>query len=358
MGTRTEHQVDLLVETAGQITRDSLQVTVPGWEVLEMFSDGVVVADATGAVAYANPVAETLFRRVCGIHDIEQANLSEICFDPAVEKAALVGKTCVSKEVRVKDLVLFVKALPLFKSGEISGCVMVIRDVTEIRAKEKELLVKSAVIQEIHHRVKNDLQTIASLLRLQQRRVDSVAVKNAYADSINRILTIAIVYEVLSKQGLELIDVKEVAEKIVEMQRTATPEPDTRIAAGVTGDKIVLTGKQAMSVGLIVNELVHNAISHAFHGRSEGEIEVSLEDKGAFVVVRVRDNGTGFPKGFSLRKAPTLGLSIVQALVEDDLRGVIEISSRNGAHIEVRFPKRGDQEGVLHHGATEGGRRR
>ncbi|MGE5484770.1 MAG: sensor histidine kinase [Ignavibacteriales bacterium] len=345
-GSQAGRQVELLMasEPAGE--------SLP-----ELLTDGFIVAGAGGDITYANRAARALFRRLHGEGDIEEARLGEVCADPAVEKALVEDNTWVEREVKVQGLVLLVRAVPLFKWGQVSGYAMVVRDVTEARGIEEELAAKSAAIQEIHHRIKNDLQIVAGLLRLQQRRVHSAAMKGVLADSIDRILAVAAVHEILSSGGSGLVDVREVAEKIVTMQQTTQREPGRNIEIRVSGDRIMLAGKRAMSAGLVINELTHNAFSHAFSARAEGRIEVALEDKGQSVVLRVSDNGTGFPEGFFAKKSPTLGLSIVRALVADDLKGVIEISNRNGAYIEVEFPKQAEREGVLRCGETKGRRR-
>lgn len=352
-GAELEPQVEMLVETAKNVT-ESLQAAGGGWQAHDIFLDGFLVADSEGTITYASPLAERLLGGLCEKSPITGANIREVCLDPSLEKAILVDRVYTVKEIGVGDLLLQVRGLPLLKNGGVSGYVLAVRDLTDVRKKERELMVKSAVIQEIHHRIKNNLQMIASLLRLQQRRVDSPETRNAFADSINRVMTIAIVHDVLSRDGLELIDVREVVERIAEMQRATGSEHDGRIAVKVTGDRVVLASRQATSVGLIVNELVNNSMCHAFAGRESGEIEVNLKDEGAYVAVRVSDNGTGFPEEFLLGRPPTLGLSIVQALVEDDLNGTLTAANREGACTQIRFPKKSGPEGVQWHGAVEG----
>ncbi len=326
----TKRQVELLLKIVDETTGEPFS---------DLFEDGFLIADAEGVITHANHTAESMLRRLSGLDEVVGTEIRKACPDPEIERAILVDKTGVSREVRLRDHVLLVRAIPLFKSSGISGYAMVMRDITQIREKDKQIAVKSAIIQEIHHRMKNDLQTIAGLLRLQQLRLESPAAKDAFSDSINRILAVATVHEVLCRGGPDLIDVIEVAEKIVKMHLGAVRGTEGRITASVTGDRILLSGRQAMSIGLIINELTQNAIKHAFRGRADGEILVTLENRDQSVLVRVSDNGNGFPDNFATTNPPTLGLSIVRTLAVDDLGGVIGISNRNGACVEVVFPR-------------------
>ncbi|NPV71335.1 MAG: histidine kinase [Firmicutes bacterium] len=354
---RTEAQVELLVETAEQLTETLLQVAMQDRALPDILMDALVVANHEGVVTYANPIAVSIYKKL-GIHnDVIGRKLTDLSLDSSIAKALLEDGTFVTREINVGNLVLLIKALPLLRAAKVVGYIMLIRDISEIRSKEKELMVKSAVIQEIHHRVKNNLQTIASLLRLQQRRVDSPSVKKAFADSINRIMSTAIVHEVLSREGLEMINVKEVAQEIAQMLKSTMIEPDRNIVTNISGDEIVLTSKQATSVGLIINELVHNAIDHAFGERKEGSINIVFRDSASIVSIEVHDDGWGFPEHFSIRKSRGLGLSIVHALVEEDLKGMIRFSNVSGAHIHITFPKTVESQEVFGDGANQGGRR-
>ena len=173
-------------------------------------------------------------------------------------------------------MVLVMRALPVLHKGKVQRLVVLVSDVTELRKKEKELLIKSAVIQEIHHRVKNNLQTIASLLRLQARRSTSPEVQAALRESVNRILSISVVHEFLSQQDAEIIDVAEVARNILETVSQNMLEPEFDLNTELDGNTVILPSEQASSLALVINELIQNSLEHAFVGRKKGTIGISI----------------------------------------------------------------------------------
>ncbi|MGL5513157.1 MAG: sensor histidine kinase, partial [Sporomusa sp.] len=223
--------------------------------------------------------------------------------------------------------------------GFLERTVFIISDVTEIRKKEKELLVKSAVIQEIHHRVKNNLQTIASLLRLQARRTCSAEVKAALRESINRILSISVVHEFLSQQDREFIDVAEVTKNILDSVIQNMLEPDFNIETVLNGQTVILPSEQASSLALVINELIQNSIEHGFVGRKEGLIGVDITTTSEGYQVDIYDNGIGLPANFCLDNTSSLGLQIVRTLIENDLGGKFCLFSRTGTHAFITIPK-------------------
>ena len=145
---------------------------------------------------------------------------------------------------------------------------------------KKELMLQSVVIKEIHHRIKNNLQTVASLLVFRPGRVDSEQAKKALHDSISRILSIAVVHEVLSKEGMDMVDVRSVLTQMIDMIIHNMVDRDRHIVINLTCDSFTLFSRQATSLILIINELVHNALEHAFVRRDRGiiNIEVKQED--------------------------------------------------------------------------------
>jgi two-component sensor histidine kinase len=218
-----------------------------------------------------------------------------------------------------------------------AGALMLIRDITEIRVKEKELMLQSVVIKEIHHRIKNNLQTVASLLRLQARRVDSQQTKKALSDSISRILSIAVVHEILSKEGMDMVDVRSVLTQMIDMIIHNMVDRDKNIEINLNCDSFTLFSKQATSLILIINELVHNALEHAFVRRNSGIIDVKVKQEENEILLVVADNGIGFNKK-DINDSNSLGLNIIRTLVEEDLKGTINIIRNRGTRVEVKFP--------------------
>lgn len=202
-----------------------------------------------------------------------------------------------------------------------------------------KLMVKSAIIQEMHHRVKNNLQTIASLLRLQMHHYENPTVTEVLQESINRILSIAAVHDILSREDLDLISVNQVTETILEHTRQSIIKPQMQVEMGVEGAEILLPSSQATSMALILNELLQNAVEHGFEDRDTGKIQIKFERTAGRIRVEVVNDGAPLPPDFDVHSNNTLGLQIVQSLVREDLGGQFSIASENGlTTVNIDFP--------------------
>ena len=192
-----------------------------------------------------------------------------------------------------------------------------------IAIEHAKLMVKSAIIQEMHHRVKNNLQQVASLLRLQMHYAErGRSVEQVLTESLNRILAIASVHELLAREDLDIISVKKVAEQILQATAQGILAPGKHIAMNIEGPDILLPSAQATSVALILNELVQNAVEHGFGpGMDDGEIRITLAEEPKTLTLKVANDGTPLPEGFDIKKTDSLGLQIVESLVRGDLQG-------------------------------------
>jgi two-component sensor histidine kinase len=199
-----------------------------------------------------------------------------------------------------------------------------------IAIEHAKLMVKSAIIQEMHHRVKNNLQQIASLLRLQMHYVGERNVEQVLTESLNRILAIASVHELLSREDLDIISVKKIAESIVAATSQSVVAPGKHIRMHIEGPDILLPSSQATSVALILNELLQNAVEHGFgDGSDEGHIAIALAEDAHQVRLSVANDGTSLPDNFDFRKVDSLGLQIVDSLVRGDLQGKFTLSKED-----------------------------
>ena len=196
-----------------------------------------------------------------------------------------------------------------------------------------------ALVREVHHRVKNNLQVIASLMRMQSRRVESDEARTVLEESVNRILSVAVVHEFLSQNAQGTINLEEVARRILSQVQQGLVDPTKRIALTVKGPAIWLPAERATQCALVINELVQNAIEHGLAERDEGSVEVERVDHGDSVDILVVDTGEGLPTGFDLSTDANLGLRIVRSMVERDLRGQFELSSGDGTRATVRLDK-------------------
>jgi two-component system, sensor histidine kinase PdtaS len=300
--------------------------------------DGVIRIDADGRVLYMSPNAVSSLHRM-GIHANPRGQrLTEIGFDDHAVRSASQLKAPVTEEVERGDSSLMLRAVPILSAGGVDGAVVLLRDVSELRRRDRMLLSKDATIREIHHRVKNNLQTIASLLRLQGRRLDSPEAKQALDESVRRIRSIAIVHETLAHSAGDVVDFAEIVAPMVRMVEDTVGGPDRSVHVEVSGVPGEFDSEIAMPLAVVLNELVQNAVDHAFDGMSSGHVSIRFDRTPEHLDLEVRDDGVGLPDGFVLERATGLGLQIVQTLVRTELNGSIAIRPDAGTVVEIRVP--------------------
>lgn len=205
---------------------------------------------------------------------------------------------------------------------------------TALAIENARLVTNAAVVREMHHRIKNNLQNVAMLLRLQMSGERQVSAREVLHESVNRILSIAAVHEVLSQRGFRLVDLKEVLTRVGRAVAQNMRRPDQAIEVAVEGDEVALPSQAATSLALAVNELIQNALEHAFVGRSQGRVIVSLRRACGELTVEVQDDGVGLID----RSSHQLGLEIVETLVCEDLRGEWSLAGNGGTTVRIRIP--------------------
>jgi two-component sensor histidine kinase len=309
--------------------------------------DGYLRLDRTGHVVYASPNALSAYRRLGVSADLIGVHLGRTIarlaggtgLDEPRGSAALAAvlrfREPRDSEVEAQGATVLLRALPLLPGGEPRGALVLMRDVTELRRRDRQILGKDATIREIHHRVKNNLQTVAALLRLQARRLDEPQARAALEESVRRVASIAMVHETLSLAVDESVRFDGIADRVLAMcAEVAAPESEVSVVR--RGDFGVLLAEVATPLAMVLTELVQNAVEHAAARRIEVEVERTTE---ALAVV-VRDDGLGLPVGFTLDGSTRLGLTIVRTLVEGELRGTIELAPgvRGGTAARLVLP--------------------
>jgi two-component sensor histidine kinase len=310
--------------------------------------DGVMRLDAEGTVSYASPNAVSAIHRLGHVGDVTGNSLMRIASEmlrddePVDERLALVvtGRVPWRTEVESRGASVSVRAIPLTEAGQRTGALLLLRDVSELRRRERELLTRDATIREIHHRVKNNLQTVAALLRMQARRLGDSEARAALDEAVRRVGTIALVHETLSQGFDETVDFDEiVARGLVDMVEVATREVPVR--AERIGSFGRLRAEDATALAMVVTELVQNAIKHGLAqtgGAVSVEAERSRDDRDEFLTVTVTDDGSGLPGGFD-PSTSGLGTQIVVSLVQD-LGGRITWGSAKPHGTTVQFVAR------------------
>ncbi|HET6497934.1 MAG TPA: histidine kinase N-terminal domain-containing protein [Coriobacteriia bacterium] len=305
------------------------------FSTVRVAGDGMVRFDAGGRVVYASPNAVNIMR-LAGLEGSLAGTPGtalpggSVAVDPVLRRAA---GTALAVEARVEGRVLGYRVIRL-----TDGALALVHDRTEAYRREQEIKVKEATIREVHHRVKNNLQTIASLLRIQARRAESDEARRALGEATERVSSMAVVHDMLAASTEERIDFAEAAKTVVDLVRQGLAGESEAVAVEVAGSTGLVPSHVATSLALVVAELVHNAIEHGFAERGSGAVSVSMRRLQREVVLQVRDDGAGMPPGFDPASAATLGLSIVRTIVEDNLHGTISFSGARGTTVTVRFP--------------------
>jgi two-component sensor histidine kinase len=242
-------------------------------------------------------------------------------------RALLAGGSQGEWEIENLKASLLVRVIPLRQEGASAGSIVLLRDVTELRLRERELVSKEATIREIHHRVKNNLQTVAALLRLQGRRLDSPEARAALDEAERRVGSIALVHETLSQSFDETVDFDEIADRLLRTVLDVTGE-------NVRGERIgsfgSIPGVIATPLAMVLTELIQNATEHAYGGGG-GQLTIAVNRIRDRLRLRVSDDGAGFPADFDPATAgssQSLGLSIVSTLVEGELGGSLTFEQR------------------------------
>jgi two-component sensor histidine kinase len=316
--------------------------------------DGFIRLNGTGIVTFASPNAISAYHRMGLAAELEGHNLVAITrpliSDPfeAQELAdhvrdSLAGGSSMRMEVDAGGAAVLLRTLPLVVHGEAVGAGVLIRDVTEVKRRDRALLSKDATIREIHHRVKNNLQTVAALLRLQARRTNNAEGREALIESVRRVSSIALVHDALSMSVDEEVNLDEVVDRIIPiMNDVAAPvDSDSPIRINRVGELGVLDADRATALIMVITELVQNAIEHAFdRSTQQGCVTIRAERSARWLDVVVHDDGRGLPEGFSLEKSDRLGLQIVRTLVSAELDGSLGMHevATGGTDVVLRVP--------------------
>ena len=286
--------------------------------------DGMLQVNAQGVVTFASPNARSAFRRMGVMSDLTGRLLEHEVrrlaarTGPVDEAIGVIssGRGAGSVDVEVGEVTVSMRSIPLITARVRSGALLLVRDVTDLRRGERALLTKDNTIREIHHRVKNNLQTVAALLRMQGRRLEDPSARAALDESVRRVSAIALVHETLSQTDADSVEFDRVADRLVAM----VADLGDGVSVVCDGQIGTLPGSIASSLALVVAELLQNAYEHGLQAEG-GQITLAAERRGRRLRVSVIDDGAGLPPGFDPESHARLGLQIVQTLVRDDLKG-------------------------------------
>ena len=307
-------------------------------------NDGFIRLDEAGRVLFASPSALSIFNRAGVDGELEGRLFSETVskipsgFGVVDEGLPLVltGKGAWRTDLEFESLTIAVRSVPLLDSGKRIGAFVLCRDVSELRFRERELITKDATIREIHHRVKNNLQTVSSLLRIQSRQSSSEEVKESLQQAQRRVSAIAVVHDVLSEGVDQEVPFDQIFKRILQLIPETTSSYHNTINSEFEGSFGELSAERSTTLALVLTEIVANAVEHGIGERS-GTIAVLAERDPKTLRIEVVDDGAGLPEG---KVGSGLGTQIVRTLVESELRGKISWTSpiRGGTKVVIEVP--------------------
>ncbi len=311
-------------------------------------ADGFVTIDREATVRYASPNALSLFNRMGYSAPLEGTNFTDVVRsvgDPQVlaanEMLPMVasGRVPWQEDVTAKQLATAIRGIPLTEKGERVGAILLLRDVTELRRQERELSSKNATIREIHHRVKNNLQTVASLLRIQARRSKSNEAKDALNQAMRRVEAIAVVHDTLASGLAQSVDFDDVAARVSPLAAEVASVDGVTVRPTIVGSFGMLPSEFATPLAVVLTELITNAVEHGTSGRPDGTVTVVAERSDDHLHVTVSDNGPGID---SSTVGQGLGTQIITTLVQGELLGTIrwERGSVGGTVVTIDIPLR------------------
>ncbi|CAM4134277.1 PAS domain-containing sensor histidine kinase [Nocardiopsis rhodophaea] len=318
--------------------------------------DGLLRLDQDGEVVYASPNALSAYRRLGLTADLVGARLDRTTLDLAAAAGGdprdesltwtASGRVPQESEVEARGSTVQLRSIPLVTGGVRAGALVMVRDVTELRRRERELMTKDATIREIHHRVKNNLQTVAALLRLQSRRLNIPEGRAALDEAVRRVGSIAIVHEMLSHTPDEVVDFDDIADRVIEMAAEVS-STGAMVHPRRVGNFGLLSALVATPLSMVLAELVQNAVEHGLK-QEQGRIEVrvrrddptGVEDHPGQLFIEVIDDGGGLPADFDVDGTTNLGLQIVRTLIIGELGGSLEIKPREsgGTRVAIEMP--------------------
>ena len=302
--------------------------------------DGVMRVNVHGIVEYPSPNAVAIMRAAGFENRVRTSHASEL---PGGGFAIMgvVGRHVASqKEVAVAGRTLLYRTI-----GIDTGAIVFVEDVTDLRSEQLTVRVKDATIREVHHRVKNNLQTVAALLRMQARRATSREARHALTEATDRINSMAVVHALLSQSDYESLDFAKVARAVTDSIVGGIMDPSSDVNVIVVGDEdIMLPAPVTTSLAMALTELIHNAFEHGIglDQTATGTIRIELGRDADRVHFTVSDTGRGLPDGFDIHTTVNLGLSIVETLITQDLGGTVKAYSDHGAHFTVEIPVKED----------------
>ncbi|QPQ31604.1 histidine kinase N-terminal domain-containing protein [Lysinibacillus sp. JNUCC 51] len=301
--------------------------------VSDLLVESIILTNHENKVIYSNPAGYQFISELSGLERFDNVALNKVL--PFLQEVYDKGDVFFL-EITIDSKSFIVKKIPIRDQND-KVTLLIIQDLTELKLKENELMMKTFAIREIHHRVKNNLQTVTSLLRLQMRNELSASSASAFQEALNRIYSISSVYELILENednAEEKVDVIALSKKIGHKMVGTSNTPSIQLTFHDDNVQLFCHSKKAVSLALIICELLQNALKYAFIGREEGTIDIQFQQDASTISLHISDNGVGMQE-----VKASLGMEIITRLVEYDLAGTFTIiPSEQGTHTQIQFP--------------------
>lgn len=310
-------------------------------QVISSLQDGLLIYNEDGICTFINAKAEELYKIIGYEKEIQGRTFEELKLTKRTWSEVIVERNRIKDEVRIKEFIFEESINVIWEDGICQGITVILRDKTRIKQLEDELVYRAALVREVHHRVKNNLQSMIALIGLEATQTKSKEIK-AFAKNItSHIRSVSMTYELLANTGTETVNLKAMlaclADSIIKNNGVCL----CGLEIEVNGDNLELTANVASTIALIVNELIQNSMKHGFGENEEGRLLVTVENGVKYSWITVSDNGCGFDEKDEWNLNHGLGLRLIKSLVKSNLKGEIMMNSSNqGVVTRFSFPSK------------------
>lgn len=354
-GTHLDITNRKLAEVALRESESSLMALIEGVQA------AIVVHDSSGKITLSNQTARRLLAYLATDLDGRELSDPTWCFFHEDGTKVPVGEYPVSRILKTKEAIeglllglreahgskmlwLLVNAMPVIdEKGDLSRVIVSFMDITKRKQVEEQIAAtlkeKEVLLREIHHRVKNNMQVIVSLLRMHSRRIKDTRLGEIFDECRDRVNAMGLIHEALyQSEDMARIDFKAYLKKLCRDLSRVHDAPGKGIALTVEQCSVVLNMDQGIAVGMVICELISNAFKYAFPSGEGGSVSINLSNRDEEIVeLIVQDNGIGLPEGMDALNSPSLGLQLAVATVTDELGGSIEVERDDGTRFIIRF---------------------
>ena len=314
-----------LSDTMQRLMLTATDEQIQSYEPISYF-DGLIIFDDSHKILYGNDSALQLVDLLGFDRRLVGSSIYSSTLKISAIQQVLADRTIYTSEEIYQDMVIRQHMIPIAMGRNETRCFLVLHDCTRESKQQQELLVKNSIIKEVHHRVKNNLQTVAGLLRMEARRSSLPEVKQALQEGINRIESMALVHDIVSHYDEDYIGIRSIYDELCRLLRMSMVRQDQEVTFTYSGEDILISSHMASYVSLIINELITNSLEHGLEG-VHGEIHLHVNDIGEKIKLAFTDNGKGLPSDFSISSNKRLGLTIINNLVTHELKGSLSIEN-------------------------------